>query len=124
HPVPRRGAVPHREDHAVKYADLLQPAEPLETVKQIRASDTLEAAARDVETFVISDRMADQLSNIIIPALRYDTQGDSKKKGVFIVATYGTGKTHLMSVIAGVAEHESLRGALKHPGVAEAAEPI
>jgi hypothetical protein len=108
----------------VKYADLLQPAEPLETVKQIRASDTLEAATRDVETFVISDRMADQLSNIIIPALRYDAMGDTKKKGVFIVATYGTGKTHLMSLIAGVAEHAILRGALKHPEVAEAAEPI
>jgi hypothetical protein len=108
----------------VKYADLLQPAEPLETVKQIRASDTLEAATRDVETFVISDRMADQLSNIIIPALRYDAMGATKKKGVFIVATYGTGKTHLMSVIAAVAEHASLRAALQHPGVADAAEPI
>ena len=56
----------------MKYADLLQSAEPLETVKQIRESDTLETAKRDVETFVISDRMADQLTNIVIPALRYD----------------------------------------------------
>ena len=107
----------------MKYADLLQPAEPLETVKQIRESGTLENATRDVETFVISDRMADQLSNVIIPALRYDAF-DAKKKGVFIVATYGTGKTHLMSVIAGVAEHASLRDRLRHPGVAEAAKPV
>jgi hypothetical protein len=108
----------------VKYAELLQPAEPLETVKQIRESGTFENAKRDVETFVISDRMADQLRNIIIPALRYDGVGATKKKGVFIVATYGTGKTHLMSVIAAVAEHASLRDKLRHPGVAEAAEPI
>jgi len=108
----------------MKYADLLQPAEPLETVKQIRESATLENATRDVETFVISDRMADQLSKIIIPALRYDAVGATKKKGIFIVATYGTGKTHLMSVIAGVAEHASLRDRLRHPGVAEAAEAI
>jgi hypothetical protein len=108
----------------VKYAELLQPAEPLETVKQIRESGTLENAKRDVETFVISDHMADQLSNIIIPAIRYDASGATKKKGVFIVATYGTGKTHLMSVIAGVAEHASLRDRLQHPGVAEAAKPI
>ena len=107
----------------MKYSDLLQPAEPLETVKQIRESGTLENATRDVETFVISDRMADQLSNVIIPALRYDAF-DAKKKGVFIVATYGTGKTHLMSVIAGVAEHASLRDRLRHPGVAEAAKPV
>ncbi|OBH54321.1 DUF6079 family protein [Mycobacterium sp. E2479] len=107
----------------MKYADLLQPAEPLETVKQIRASGTLENAKRDVETFVISDRMADQLTNIIIPALRYDA-GDSSKKGVFVVATYGTGKTHLMSTIAGVAEHKSLSDSLQRPDVAEAAKLI
>ena len=52
------------------------------------------------------------------------TRPATKKKGVFIVATYGTGKTHLMSVIAGVAEHASLRDRLQHPGVAEAAKPI
>ena len=63
----------------MKYADLLQPAEPLETVKQIRESGTLENATRDVETFVISDRMADQLSNVIIPALRYDASGDQEE---------------------------------------------
>jgi hypothetical protein len=108
----------------VKYADLLQPAEPLDTVKQIRESGTLKAAKRDVETFVISDRMADQITNIIIPALRYDAVGDTKKKGVLVVATYGTGKTHLMSVIGGVAEHAGLRDSLQHRGVAEAATAI
>jgi hypothetical protein len=108
----------------MKYADLLQAAEPLETVKQIRESGTLENAKRDVETFVISDRMADQLTNIIIPALRYDAVGDTRKKGVFIVATYGTGKTHLMSTIGGVAEHADLRSTLQHEGVAKAAERI
>lgn len=50
--------------------------------------------------------MADQMTNLIIPALRFDAVGDTKKKkGIFVVATYGTGKTHLMSTIAGVAEH-------------------
>ncbi len=108
----------------MKYAELLQAAEPLESVKQIRESDTLESAKRDVETFVISDRMADQLVNIVIPALRYDAFGDTRKKGVFIVATYGTGKTHLMSTIGGVAEHAVLAPRLQHPDVAKAAEAI
>jgi len=85
----------------VKYADLIQPAERLETVKQIRESNTLDAARRDVETFVISNRMAGQLTDVIIPNLRYDKPGD--QKGILTVATYGTGKTHLMSVVAGVA---------------------
>jgi len=106
----------------VKYADLIQPAEPLETVKQIRESDTLEAARRDVETFVISNRMAGQLIDVILPNLRYDQPGD--QKGILTVATYGTGKTHLMSVVAGVAEHADLAARLTHADVAKAAEVI
>ena len=38
----------------MKYSELILPSVPLETVKQIRESDTFEAARRDVETFVIS----------------------------------------------------------------------
>jgi Family of unknown function (DUF6079) len=91
--------------------------------QQMRESGTLTNATRDVETFVVSDRMADQLINIIIPALRYDAAG-TKKKGVFVVATYGTGKTHLMSTIGGVAEYAALRDSLQHPAVAQAAQPI
>ncbi|MDP9420633.1 MAG: DUF6079 family protein [Actinomycetota bacterium] len=106
----------------MKYADLIQPAEPLETVKQIRESDTLEAARSDVDTFVISNRMAGQLADVIIPNLRYDQPGD--QKGILTVATYGTGKTHLMSVVAGVAEHAGLAERLTHAGVAEAAKVI
>jgi hypothetical protein len=106
----------------MKYADLIQPAEPLETVKQIRESGTFEAAKRDVETFVISDRMAGQLTDVIFPNLRYDQPGD--QKGILTVATYGTGKTHLMSVVAGVAEYGDLVEALTHPDVAAAAKTI
>ncbi len=106
----------------MKYADLIQPAEPLETVKQIRESGTLEAARRDVETFVISDRMARQITDVIFPNLRYDQPGD--QKGILTVATYGTGKTHLMSVVAGVAEYGDLAEALRHSDVAAAAKTI
>ena len=106
----------------MKYADLIQPAEPLETVKQIRESNTFEAACRDVETFVISNRMAGQLTDVIIPNLLYDKPGD--QKGILTVATYGTGKTHLMSVVAGVAEHADLAERLTHPKVANAAKAI
>jgi hypothetical protein len=106
----------------VKYADLIQSAEPLETVKQIRESNTFDAACRDVETFVISNRMAGQLTDVIIPNLLYDKPGD--QKGILTVATYGTGKTHLMSVVAGVAEHADLAERLTHPKVADASKAI
>lgn len=106
----------------MKYAELIQPAEPLEKVKQIRESDSLDAARRDVETFVVSDRMASQLAEVIFPNLRYDQPGD--QKGILTVATYGTGKTHLMSMVAGIAEHADLADHLSHSGVAEAAASI
>ena len=106
----------------MKYAELIQPAEPLETVKQIRESNTLEAARRDVETFVISSRMSGQLTDVIMPNLRYDKPGD--QKGILTVATYGTGKTHLMSVVAGVAEHAELVDQLTDSDVGEAAKVI
>lgn len=106
----------------MKYADLLLPAPPLETVKQIRESGTADAARVDVETFVISDRMAGQLADVIFPNLRFDRPGD--QKGILTVATYGTGKTHLMSVVAGVAEFGELADALRHDGAKDAAQPI
>jgi hypothetical protein len=106
----------------VKYRDLIQPTEPLQRVKQIRESDTIESAARDVETFVISDRMASQLSDTIFPNLQFDQPAD--QKGILTVATYGTGKTHLMSVIAGVAEFAPLVAKLTNDDVAKSAEPI
>jgi len=106
----------------MKYSELILASAPLETVKQIRESSTAEAARRDVETFVISDRMAAQLGDVIFPNLRFDRPGD--QKGILTVATYGTGKTHLMSVVAGVAEYPDLAGALTNPDVAAKAAPI
>jgi Family of unknown function (DUF6079) len=106
----------------VKYRDLVQPTEPLETVKQIRQSDTLDRARRDVETYVISDRMADQLCSVIFPDLQFDEPRD--QKGLLTVATYGTGKTHLMAVVGGIAQYPELAGLLGHPKVAAAAAAI
>ncbi|MEW5813747.1 MAG: DUF6079 family protein [Actinomycetota bacterium] len=85
----------------MKYSDVVQIPPPLEEVKQVRGSATLGAARVDVETYVISDRMATQLAEIVVPNLRFDAP--SNNKGMFVVGTYGTGKTHLMSVIAAVA---------------------
>ena len=66
--------------------------------------------------------MASQLSDTIFPNLQFDQPAD--QKGILTVATYGTGKTHLMSVIAGVAEFAPLTAKLTNNDVAEAAEPI
>lgn len=89
----------------MKYSNLVQ-FEPIITVKVLREADDLNQAREDVRTFVISARMAEQLRDVIIPNLQIASPRDNK--GLLTVANYGTGKTHLMSVISAVAEHTEL----------------
>ena len=65
--------------------------------------------------------MADQLANVIVPNLQFERPVD--QKGLLAVATYGTGKTHLMSMIAAVAEHAELATDVTHPAVRESTAP-
>lgn len=105
----------------MRYRDLIQ-FEPLETVIQLREADDRERIRQLVRTYVISDRMADQLIDGLLPQLRFDQPGDHK--GLLVVGNYGTGKSHLMSVLSGVAEHDDLAGLVNHPRVAAAVQPI
>ncbi len=102
----------------MKYADLIE-FEPIESVVQLRQADAEADARRLVETFVISDRMAGQLTGLVFPQLQFDRPADNK--GLLVVGNYGTGKSHLMAMISAVAEHGDLRGLLKDPAVAEGA---
>jgi ABC-type molybdenum transport system ATPase subunit/photorepair protein PhrA len=106
----------------MKYRDVVQIPEPLEVVKQVRDSATEGKAKADVETFVISDRMASQLVDTLLPNLRFDEPGDNR--GLFIVGTYGTGKTHLMSVIAAIAEFPGLLAEVRNEAVRDALAPV
>jgi hypothetical protein len=105
----------------MKYRDLVA-FEPLETVKELRRSDDMDQAKEDVRTYVISDRMADQLAGVIFPNLQFVEPADNK--GLLIVANYGTGKTHLMSVVAAVAEHDDLVELLTNGQVHESARSV
>jgi hypothetical protein len=106
----------------MKYSDVVDIPAPLEEVKQVRDSATVDAARVDIATYVISDRMSVQLAEVVLPNLRFDAP--SNNKGIFIVGTYGTGKTHLMSVIAAVAEFPDLLSGLRHEGLAGQLGPI
>jgi hypothetical protein len=105
----------------MKYRDLIQ-FEPIESVVQLRDADEVTSAKALVGTYVISDVMADRLVNVAIPNLQFDQPADNK--GLLVVGNYGTGKSHLMSVISAVCEHNELVSALSNPGVAEAAERV
>jgi len=105
----------------MKYGDLIQ-FEPLETVLQLRAANNQQAAANMVKTYVISDEMAERLVDLVFPQLQFEQPLDNK--GVLIVGNYGTGKSHLMSVVSSIAEHEELLSHINHPAVLESGKAI
>jgi len=104
----------------MRYSDLIQ-FEPIETVVQLRDADRMGEAERLVSTYVISEEMADKLKVTVLPNLSLEGY-DSK--GLLIVGNYGTGKSHLMSVISAIAEHADLVKHLNDATVAEAAAPV
>ena len=105
----------------MKYEDLIQ-FDPIETVVQLRDADDADAARQLVSSYVISDEMADKLSGLVFPQLEYDKPADNK--GLLVVGNYGTGKSHLMSVISGIAEHTGLVSDLSNPKAVEAARGV
>ena len=105
----------------MKYGDLIQ-FDPIETVVQLRDADRTATAEHLVATYVISDEMAERLTEIAIPQLQFDKPADNK--GMLVVGNYGTGKSHLMSVISAIAEHAELASKLTHDRVRTTAERI
>lgn len=85
-------------------------------------ADAEEDARRLVETFVISERMAEQLTRLVLPQLQFDKPADTK--GLLIVGNYGTGTSHLMAVISGLAEHAEMAAAVTHSLVSDQAGSI
>ena len=105
----------------MKYNDLIR-FDPIESVVQLRDTDEITAAQRLVRTYVISEEMAEKLVTLVIPQLQFEQPVDNK--GLLVVGNYGTGKSHLMSVISALAENSELAKLLNHSGVATAALQI
>ncbi len=105
----------------MKYRDLIE-FEPIERIIQLRDANKADRAKTFVSTYVISDIMAERLRDLVLPQMRFDTPGDAK--GLMVVGNYGTGKSHLMSVLSAVAEHEEVVEHLTNASVRETAAPI
>lgn len=105
----------------MKYGDLIQ-FDPIESVVQLRDADKSNAARQLVKTYVVSDEMAERLTELVIPQLQFEKPMDNK--GILVVGNYGTGKSHLMSVVSSIAGDASLLESLSHEKVREAAHPI
>lgn len=85
----------------MKYSKLIS-FKPIEsTIQLVEGTKTQTGVKELVQTYVMSDRMAENLQAPLIDQLQMDEVVDNK--GVFIVGNYGTGKSHLMSVISAIA---------------------
>src|SRR5206468_9502991 len=100
----------------MKYGDLIQ-FEPIESTIQLRHADQVDRALEHVRTYVISEEMAEKLIGLVIPQLQFDQPVDNK--GLLVVGNYGTGKSHLMSVISALAETTDLSPHLSDSSVAK-----
>lgn len=105
----------------MRYAELIH-FEPIESVVQLREADAAAEARRLVTTFVISDRMVEQLVDLVFAQLQFDKPSDNK--GLLVVGNYGTGKSHLMATISAVAERADLAALLTNPIVSDRAAVI
>ncbi|ADJ27036.1 DUF6079 family protein [Nitrosococcus watsonii] len=116
--------IPVEEDPGraqLKYGDLIQ-FDPIESVVQLRDADKSSAAHTLVNTYVISEEMAERLTQLVIPQMQFDQPVDNK--GLLVVGNYGTGKSHLMSVVSSLAADASLLEGLNHAGVRDTASQI
>ena len=105
----------------MKYSELIS-FDPIEDVIQLTSANDTDKAREYVRTYVMSDDMAGNLKTLVIDQLQMDEVIDNK--GVLIVGNYGTGKSHLMSVISAVANDAGYIEYLQNRTFAKDAERI
>ena len=105
----------------MKYFELIS-FNPIEDVIQLVTAGDTNKAREYVKTYVMSDMMADALQAPMIEQLQMDEVVDNK--GVLVVGNYGTGKSHLMSVISAIATDADNLQYLQNKKFARQMEPI
>ena len=105
----------------MRYADLIN-FNPIDSVIQLTAANDKSIATNLVKSYVMSDDMAGKLKNNMLTQLRLEDVVDNK--GVLLVGNYGTGKSHLMSVISAVALEANNLNYLQNKKFAEDAKCI
>jgi len=105
----------------MKYTELIQ-FDPIESVIQLTASNDANEATNLVKSYVMSANMASQIKNNMLTQLNLDDAVDNK--GILLVGNYGTGKSHLMSVISAVALDKTNLAHLRNQDFAKDAEII
>ena len=89
----------------MKYSELIQ-FEPINEVIKFSKTGDADYQKNLVRTFVFSDAYEKALMPLICNILDYTTLNESF--GIQVVGNYGTGKSHLMSLVSLIAEDENL----------------
>ncbi len=89
----------------MQYKELIQ-FEPITTVVKLVSAGEHSIAESLVKTFVFSRKMQEDLREIILKNLA--TEPTYETKGIQVVGSYGTGKSHLMSLVSAIAESADL----------------
>ena len=105
----------------MKYKDLVQ-FDPIESVIQLQSANKADVAHSLVRSYVVSDQMAERITGIVVPNLQFDEPKDNK--ALLVVGNYGTGKSHLLSVISSIAEDSSCIADLRHEQLRDSLKPI
>jgi hypothetical protein len=84
----------------MKYRDLIQ-FNPIETIIQLTSANDASKEKELVRSYVMSDDMAERLNHSMLSQLKLTEVVDNK--GVLLIGNYGTGKSHLMSLVSAIA---------------------
>ena len=84
----------------MQYKELIQFEPITSVVKLVNAGDSA-VAENLVKTFVFSDKIQEDLKEVIIKNLV--TEPTYETKGMQVVGSIGTGKSHLMSLVSVIA---------------------
>ncbi len=89
----------------MKYKELSQ-FDPITSVIKLVETDKRSVAENIVRTYVFSQKIAEDLEEVILKNLDPDPKQETL--GIQVVGSYGTGKSHLMALVAAIAEDSDL----------------
>ena len=105
----------------MKYNELIQ-FEPITTVVKLVNAGDQSVAENLIKTFVFSKKMQEDMQEVIIKNLV--TEPTYETKGIQIVGSYGTGKSHLMSMVSAIAENPDLIKHIQNEDLKNVFKPI
>jgi hypothetical protein len=94
----------------MKYKDLLN-FNPITEVVKFSKTNNVDYQKNLIKTFVFSETFRDYLLPLIIQNLDFESPDESF--GIQVVGNYGTGKSHMMSLISLIGENEELLSLVK-----------